>query len=358
MTARPPIIWFNHGYASVRDAVTMIADAANGRVRCIASHSDPTAAVLDAADDAFVEAVIDRTSTGGQAAYAEYCLAQCRARGVDLFVPQRGREAIAARRDDFAAVGTRLSVAGSPDTLALLADKGRFHPVATVAGIAMPSTRFVNDLAGFDAALAALAARGLPACVKPTHGVFGAGFWQLDRKRSLFSAMMDSENRCIDPAAMRGAIGEAGAVKLLVMEFLGGPEWSVDCLAREGRLILGIARHKLGRAQRIETQGQAIDIARDTVRVFGLSGLINVQCRAVDEHARDVRLLEINARMSGGCHYTAHSGVNLPWWHVALELGLADEADLPMPVAGALVAAIAGSVRLADDAAARMPEYA
>lgn len=56
--------------------------------------------------------------------------------------------------------------------------------------------------------------------------------------------------------------------------------------------------------------------------------------------------------MSGGCLYTAYSGVNLPWWHVALALGLAREADIPRPVGGARVAAVAGAVRIDASASA------
>lgn len=339
-------IWFNHGYSSIRDALLMIGEERDSRVKLLASHSDPRAAVLDAADTALVEPRIDRSTEAGVAAYVDFCLDVCRGHAVDLFVVQRARSAVAARAAEFAHAGTRLAVAGPPATLALLYDKSAFYPAALAAGIPMPWTATIGDVAGFDAALASLAARGLEACIKPPRGVFGAGFWHLDAAAPLFATLMDPERRRIAPNAVRAAIAGAAPLDLLVMEHLGGTEWSVDCLCRDGRTIVAVARRKLGRAQSLETEGPALELAARAVAHFRLSGLINVQCRAAGSGDRDVRLLEINPRMSGGCLYTRYSGVNLPWWHIALELGLASEADLPRPVSGALVAAAAGSHRI------------
>jgi hypothetical protein len=210
----------------------------------------------------------------------------------------------------------------------------------------MPWTSAIGDIVGFDAALTHLEERGLGACIKPPCGVFGTGYWHLDPTAKLMSSLMQTERRRIAPDVVRAAITDARSVSLLVSEYLPGTEWSVDCVCRDGRTIVAVARRKLGRAQLLETQGPPIDLAARAVAAFRLSGLINVQCRAAGMDDDDIRLLEINPRMSGGCLYTRFSGVNLPWWHVALELGLAAEADLPTPIAGALVAATAGAHRL------------
>jgi len=339
-----PNIWFNHGYASMRDAVTMIRRAAPDTVKLTASHRHADAAVLEAADESFIE---PRFPEGDASAHRAWCLETCRTRGIDLFVPGFGKALIAPHIADFAAIGTKVAVPADAETLVLLHDKTRFTHAAIAAGLPMAWTREVRDAAGFDAALAELAALGLPACVKPPEGVFGAGFWQVEPERSSFAALMDPEARRLPPAMIRTALHEAdGAGALLVMEHLPGDEWSIDAVCDQGRMIVGVARRKVGRAQRIEVEGPVFDIARAAIARFELSGLINLQCKAAGEGEADPRLLEINARMSGGCLYTQASGVNLPWWHVALALGLADEADIPAPIGGALVAAVAGAVRI------------
>ena len=340
-------IWFNQGYSSVRDALIMISEAKDRTVRLLASHHDVGSPVLRAADMAFLEPGFDRSTEAGAGEYVDYCLEICRIHQVDLFVAQSGSMTLAGHKKDFAAIGTRLAVPGSAETLALLHDKARFYEVATAAGLPMPWTREIHDVEGFDAALKALDALGLDACVKPPQGVFGAGFWRLDAVHPLFETLMNPDSHRISPAALRAAIATAPpGLRLLVLEHLSGVEWSVDCVCEDGRLVVGVGRRKIGRAQRIETDGPVFEVVRHAIASFGLSGLINVQCKAAGADDGDVRLLEINARMSGGCLYTRYSGVNLPWWHVALELGLAREDQIPAPVGGALVAPLADALQI------------
>jgi ATP-grasp in the biosynthetic pathway with Ter operon len=343
-------IWFNQGYSGVRDAVQMIGEAGAGRACLLASHSDPHAPVFDVADVGFLE---PKSKAGDD--YVAFCLDTCKAREVDLFVPQGSRKLIAAHVADFEAIGTRVALAADAEMLSLIDDKARFYEMAVAANIPMPWTREIDGVAGYDAALADLAAMGKRACVKPPQGVFGGGFWHLVPERSLFATLMDTEAHMVSPTAMRGAIADyPNPLRLLVLEFLPGDEWSLDCVAKDGRLIVGVGRRKMGRAQRLEVDGPIFDIARDTIANFGLSGLINVQCRA-GESEDDIRLLEVNSRMSGGCLYTRYSGVNLPWVHVALELGWITEADIPVPIGGGFVGP-STEARLVTRAPAPAPE--
>jgi ATP-grasp in the biosynthetic pathway with Ter operon len=342
------LIWFNQGYSSVRDALVMIREEAGNDVRLLASHRDRYAPVMHVADDVLLEPEISRSTPEGEAAYLDFCLETCVAKGVDLFVAQAGRTSLASHHAAFAAIGTKLLVPADGETLKLIDDKARFYEAAIAADIPMPWTREITDAGGYDTALAELDSLGLAACVKPPQGVFGGGFWKLKSEQRLFDTLMNPDGHQITPAVMRDAITNAPGARLLVLEHLTGPEWSVDCVCKDGELIVGVGRRKLGRAQQLEVDGPIFDIARKAIRAFGLSGLINVQCKAADADGNDVRLLEINSRMSGGCLYTQYSGVKLPWVHVALELGLIVLADVPAPVGGALVAPSAEAYRIID----------
>ncbi|MFS0735855.1 ATP-grasp domain-containing protein [Sphingomonas sp. 1P06PA] len=325
----------------------MVRDGAGGRVRLLASHRDPAAPVLAAADEAFAEPDLDRRADPD--GYAGWCIDQCAARGIDLFVAQNGRFDLADRAADFARVGTRLAVPADRATLELIEDKGRFHAAATDHGLPTPWTREIHDAPSFDAALAEAAALGHEPCVKPPHGVFAAGFWRLDPAVPLFATLMNPDAHRIAPAALRAAIADApDPVRLLVLQHLPGAEWSVDLVADAGTTLVAVARRKLARAQRLEADGPAIDIARDAVRAFGLSGLVNVQLKAATADDRDPRILEINTRMSGACRYTEHAGVNLPWIQIGTLLGLVDRAAIPHPTGGALVAPVTIPERLPD----------
>lgn len=328
-------IWFNQGYSSVRDALAMIrAGAAESgvMVRLIASHRDAGAPAMAEADLAIVEPVIDRESRD----YMDWCVSVCADHDVDLFVVQSGRAALALWREAFATIGTRMSIPGDAATLRLIDDKAAFCPAALAADLPMPWTREIATADEFDAALAALDALGLEPCVKPPEGVFGAGFWRLDTSHDLFAGLMNPHAHRIAPAAIRAALATAEAPRLLVLEHLPGEEMSIDCVARHGKALALVGRRKLGRVQRLEVEGPAIDIARRAVAAFGLSGLINIQVRAAAGED-DLRLLEINSRMSGGCFHTIHAGINLPWLDVGSALGEIADDDIPVPQGGALV---------------------
>jgi biotin carboxylase len=341
-------VWFTRGH-SLRNALLLIRREGAGRLRLIVSHPYEDAPALTAADVALVE------PRGLSAAdYADWCVATCREHRVDLLVPAEHREAVAAAADRLAAIGTRVALAAPPPVLALIEDKGRLAAEAARHAIPVPRTVEVTTGADLHAVVADLAAAGLDACVKPPVGVFGAGFWRLSDDLPLIARLMDPDGRTLPTATVAAALDEAPGSRLLVMEHLPGTETSVDILAHHGRVLAAVSRAKGRVSQRIATTGMAIDLATRVVATFGLHGLVNVQ--TIEDAAGTPRLLEINPRMSGACLHTLFAGIALPWWWIAIELGLADPADVPVPRGTAVVAAIPDAIRLDDPAGPTMAD--
>ncbi len=347
------IVYYNHGFAVISDALAIIRAHAGETVRLIASHRDASAPSLRAADIAIIEPypIADED-------YLAWCLDLCATHKVDLFLAQTRARMLSDYVADFAAIGTQLLVAGDRATLDLIDDKARFYPAAITAGLPMPQTIEVTTAAQFDAACAALTAAGHEPCIKPPIGIYGAGYWRLNDEKDLFHTLMHPGSHVTTPALIRQALdARHGEARLLVMEYLPGEEWSVDALLDNGRWITGVARAKRGRYQHLVTQGPVIDLARRCFAPFALSGMNNLQFRVGSGGGGsggggsgggssggggsagpdDLRLLEINARMSGGCHYAKHAGAALPWWQVALALGLMSEEQLPQLAGGAIV---------------------
>ncbi len=332
------VLFFNHGFSSIADAIEMIREARGTHpITIVASHRDPDGPALHFADIAILE-----PRDLDDPAYLDWCLAQCRQHRVTHFIAQKRRSMLIDHAEQFAAIGTRVFAPADGDTLRLIEDKARFYDAALAAGLPMAWTREIQGVAEFDAALTQVRALGHAPCIKPPEGVFGHGFWLLRDDQPLFSTLMNPDSHRIAPSIIRGALTEAAAKgqpsRLLVMQHLAGLEWSVDCVCRNGALIAGVSRCKAGRAQILGTDGPEFDIARKAIAAFGLSGLINVQCKATDISNSELCLLEINTRMSGGCAWTRHAGINLPWIMVANLLGLPDGDAPPVPQSGALVA--------------------
>jgi hypothetical protein len=335
---KPVTVWYNRGLSNTYDALTIIkaADKA-GQFTLRASHTDPNAAALTAADAVSVE-----PSGLENGAYVDWCLEQCRAHSVGIFVPQRRREVIVAQRDAFAAEGVLLSVMAGPEVMGIVDRKHELY--SDLAGTEVPIPRYTvfHSVAEFDAAVVALEAECGSLCVKPCVGVYGAGFRRLEREGCDFRRLLSGDNTGISFTAFRAALaGSAQDRAMMLMEYLPEVERSVDVLAHHGTLVRAVARAKSTGHQVLETEGPSLEIASFLTDKYGLDGIFNLQTKEKDGVPY---LLEINSRMSGGLLYACLSGVAFPYWNLMLTAGFASPQDVPAAVAGCKVAPVQGCI--------------
>jgi hypothetical protein len=114
-------VWFNKCFSSVHGVLRQLREDWGSGLFLIGSHTDWDFAPLVACDYADVEPV-----GLSESAYVDWCLEFCVTHRVNVFVPGRMRDAIADRKEDFLARGTKLILDGDGPTLRLLEDKGRF----------------------------------------------------------------------------------------------------------------------------------------------------------------------------------------------------------------------------------------
>jgi biotin carboxylase len=257
--------------------------------------------------------------------YIQWCLDFCREHRIDIFIPGKESTTLAGLHARFAAQGTRVLSAASSAALELIHDKARFYATAHCPVAPVAEFRVFEDIAQFDAAYAALRQRHPKLCVKPSRSVFGLGFSILDEERSSAALLLAGAQYHIGLDDMRRGLAELGEFRtMLLMEYLDGHEYSVDCVGDNGRLVAAVARKKpmqAGRGQLIDMRQDILDATAALAAEFGLNGCFNVQFR---EGAGQLRLLEINPRMSGGIGMACVAGPNLPY--IAL-CGFADGFD-------------------------------
>ena len=267
--------------------------------------------------------------------YAEWALDTAVEKQIDVFAPQRGRRGIAAIADRFAAAGIRLESAADAQTLDLIDDKVAFsqdladHPL-------MPMMIRATDAAEFERAVAHVVAERGSACVKPSRGIFGQGYWTL-ATGDAFTSYEDPDARIADPVAYAEAMRSAGesgrTFDLAVMEHLPGVEASVDVIAERGQTRLAATRIKVtGTRQSITNDHELIGFAADLVQYYRLNGAVNVQFKKNAEG--DWRILEINARIAGGASYNDVVGIpySVSWMDM-----LANRSQVDVPLINASV---------------------
>ncbi|WP_018499987.1 ATP-grasp domain-containing protein [Parafrankia discariae] len=309
----------------------------------LGSHQIPSTPFLQACD-----AVIDEPPGEGDE-FVEQALAACRRHGVDVFVPGRNMLDVAARVGEFEAAGVRVMCSPAASARIFTTKSGQYAAMAA-RGLPVPRTRTVTTFAQFEAACAELSAAGGTVCVKPDVDHGGQGFRIIDGDAERLTALFEPPSVRVSPATLERILGRAGSFPALVVgEYLGGPEFSVDVLSRPapgtgaaapetgaaagpvavpGSVLAAVPRGKDGLpwTRNLRADAAVTELATRVVEAFGLAYLNNVQIRY--RGATPV-LLEVNTRAASGTYQSAATGLNLPWFALALLLGEPVEVGSP-----------------------------
>jgi hypothetical protein len=337
-------IWFNHASSSVHAVLRGMRGGGRPRDFVVLSHaSDDFGARIDC--DLFVQEPrgLDRP------VYVEWCLDFCARNRVDVFIPSRRRDAISDRRTDFEAGGTRLVVAGDGPTLRLLEDKSEFLRQLPPE-VPTPWTRAVTDAHGFRRAIAEIRATGRQPCFKPARSIFGLGFHRIDDRMTPLKRLVASEPvRIAESEALAILDAAASFPELLVMEYLDGPEFSVDVAALDGEVLAQVVRRKPfsgrvrverestagfvsgGRSQLIAPNPGIERLVAAVVARLRLGGICNIQFRSAATMPEVPKILEVNGRMSGGLGYAALAGIDLVGIAIDAALGTERPGTNPPP---------------------------
>lgn len=328
-------VWFNKTFSSVFNVLGLLRDPHSPlKTELICSHTEKDFLGFEGADECYLEPGIMN-----QASYIEWCLNFCKDRQVDIFIPGKHLASVSSQSGRFAEIGTRILTAANPEIIRLLHDKASFYENSRLAGFRVPAFLKVNNLPDFEQARQKLAQEGLTVCLKPNWSTGGNGFRILDDTKTGWERWAAGDSIRISTAVCKSLLPSDQPFRpLLLMEYLPGPEYSIDCLAHQGRLLRAVIRKKPqrpGGVQWLEISSPLLEMARKLTAQYHLNFLFNIQLR----QARDTSpaLLEINPRMSGGIHMAALSGLNLPAWGILLALNSCREQDIPLPEGGVAV---------------------
>jgi hypothetical protein len=307
-------IWFNKTFSTISAVFRNLRQSTPaGEVTLICTHTHSTAAAFLAADESYLEPA---GLTG--LAYLEWCVIFCHQHNIQLFWPGKEAALISQYHSLFRAVGTQVMSVAGHDTLKLFHDKAHFYADLSPDVAKLMDFIAVNNRDEFDSAVTKLSVKHERLCVKPAVSVFGLGFRVLDTQRDSITQLLKGVEYQIPLQELRQGMNTTPEFNtLLVMEYLGGPEWSVDCAGQYGNLLCAVQRKKsplAGHGQTIDYNAEIHDMVTRLTGHYRLNGLFNIQFK---EGVNGPRLLEINPRPSGGFGMACLSGANLA--HIALQ---------------------------------------
>lgn len=301
-------IWFNKTFSSIHAVLgnLRLADSEKN-ITLIFSHEHSHAPGFAMADESYLEpSDLDHDD------YLEWLLEFCRLRNIDLFWPGKAAMLVASNKQRFLRAGVNLVSVADAGILELLNNKAEFHRTLDQKIAEMPDSIAVNTHEEFDRAFEILRLKHSRICVKPAISVFGLGFRIIDEHRPGISHLLSGREHHISLNELRLGMRQMEFFDtLLVMEYLPGHEWSVDCVAKDGDLRHAVQRRKplqAGHSQTFDNNPEIAGMTDRLTRNYRLNGLFNIQFKA---GAGGPKLLEINPRPSGGIGMACMSGVNL-----------------------------------------------
>jgi hypothetical protein len=319
-------VWFNRTFSTVHAAISLIRQAdVVGNYHIVYTHTSPDTPASRIAHQCGVE---PKSTTGEK--YVEWCLAFCLKNDIGIFVPGKEASAISGARARFAAQGTRVLCAATQEVLHLLHDKARFCKTVDLPHAAPAAFRVFENVEQFDAAYDELARDFETLCIKPSVSVYGLGFAVLDKERNAAQLLLDGAAYKVGLEDFRRGLAQMESCRpMLLMEYLSGAEYSVDCVGDNGRLICAVPRKKAvvaNQGQTIVMDPVVLDATAKLAAAYQLNGNFNVQFREDNDQPR---LLEINPRMSGGIGMACLAGPNLPYLALRGFDGGFDGLDVP-----------------------------
>ncbi|MBF0225850.1 MAG: ATP-grasp domain-containing protein [Desulfobacterales bacterium] len=319
------VIWFNKCFSSIYDIIEQIKESDTKKeFKILCTHENPEFIGFEKADLHEVE----KTNMGNED-YINYCLNICRLYNVSLFLPFKKASFIASQMHRFEEAGIKVLVCASPEIFEILNDKVRLYDTLKDCPVLIPEYYKFNSLDSFKSAYQILKKNHKKICLKPTQSVYGLGFKIIKEDINDLKSFLSGDINYTTLDDLTQKLSMSNTFRdMMLMEYLDGTEYSIDCLAKDGNLICATVRKKpflSGRAQILVKNEQLIETAKFLTQKFQLNYIFNIQMRGEENSPK---LLEINSRMAGGLYFSTFSGINYTYWAIKLAMG-SDISEIP-----------------------------
>lgn len=370
-------LWVNHGHPIMAEIVKSIWDedvAAYPHDRIISqivvTHAEAFYRGFEHATYSEVEPAFISPED-----YARWALAFAIKHEINTIFPGRHAEALIAIEGEFRLAGITLLQTAAPKEAAVMSDRPALYQRLRDCFHADIVPDFVTWADDYKAGLGevveiARAKLDVPdcsdkaLCIMPSTGKINKGFFKFVNCRDPQQQLVKPEERVMTIAefglvAHSLALRNQSTRKWVIMEYMSGVVYSVDCLAWNGQAVAHVIREKQ------ETQGQGHVVAENEfvqrqveiiAKDFGLSGVFNAKF-LVDRHGR-LKLLSATPTFVGGLGMSILAGVNLPWLWLKMHASQGAWAHrIPQPTIGMRLDSVLCSVRMSSAAKSAMDNH-
>jgi carbamoyl-phosphate synthase large subunit len=311
------------------------APGAAGILECLNQHPAIRITVADANAGAVGRYLNDDFETiplAGDPAFIDTMLAICRKKNIHVVLPLVTRELLPLSKhvQQFELAGAKVLVSPTA-SLEIANNKSSLYEFLQWRGITVPAFRIVETVDQFKQAVEELGYPRVPVCFKPSLANGSRGFRIIAAKADELDLLFNHKpvSTYIGYDEVLRILSSGSFPQLLVSEYLPGEEYSVDCLADNGKAVLVVPRLRKKMINGISVEGEfiknesIIGYCSKIIHELQLHGNIGIQVK--QSINGEFLILEINPRVQGTISAALGAGVNLPLLAVQQELGLTIE---------------------------------
>lgn len=311
------------------------APGAPGIIQCLLQGDWVNLTVGDADDKAvgkLLHANFVKLLPANNPEFTNHLLQACKEHDIQFILPLVTKELfpLSSAKKEFKKEGIAILVSDE-QALHVANDKLETYKFLQEKDIAVPKFYAASCIEEFENGAQALGYPEKDFCFKPAVSNGSRGFRIVSDKQDE-SYLLFNEKPYQTYITYQNAIkvlSEKSFPRLLLSEYLPGEEYSVDCLAAEGKAKVVVPRLRIKTVNGISTAGrfvkdiEIIDYCIKIIEAAGLHANIGLQVkRSVDGTPL---LLEINPRVQGSIVAGLGAGINLPLLALQQELGIAIE---------------------------------
>lgn len=272
--------------------------------------------------------------------FIDFMLHLCEKHNIDVLIPLVTSELLlfAANKQKFASQGTRVII--SPETgLQIANNKYNLFNSCQKHGIHVPEYYQVKTKDEFIEKYSYMKYHSKHSliCFKPPVGNGMRGFKVISQGAREFSYLISckpAESVLISMQEMYDLmLNNTVFPKLLLMEYLPGAEYSIDCLVNNGNFVTAVPRLRQKTRNGISWVGETfekteiVDTCRKICEYLNLNGPIGFQFR--EDASGTPKIIECNPRVQGSICLCTAAGVNIPY--LAVKLALNEPVTIPKP---------------------------
>ena len=262
--------------------------------------------------------------------YIERVKSICEKENISVIIPQYGDELIPLSQnlELFNSLGIKVLVSQDTSKLFIANNKKELFKYFLGADF-IPAYKSACNLDDIERAVYGFNYPDNNICLKPALSEGSKGFFIITAENRDILKESSISNK-ISLEMLKSQLKHLEKLpELLIMEYLPGTEYSVDCVSKDGETIVCIPRERIETSMGVavetitEKNEELIKITKRIVKELDLSYNTNIQFKY--SYDGKPKLIDINPRVSGSLVANLGAGVNM------LELSLKLVLGLPLP---------------------------